>query len=135
MSAEIIVSWGNKPETSFPVSRSVFDFLCDVVGQVALKRGDHEVWEICESAKKDKNLLLVNASIAAKLNFRNILRELLNNGTIIKEIISWPIPRIDNSMLLPENNTNEIISFIYNLGVINNLRRLTIYLDSCINTD
>ncbi|WP_133795356.1 hypothetical protein [Prosthecobacter fusiformis] len=129
MSTEIIVAWENSHETAFPTSKSVFNLVCDSVGESADRLGHQEVGKLCKWAKQDGNLLLVDATSEAKAVFRDLLREALNDGTIIKEILSWPTPHFDASTLLPENRTPEVISFICNAAAIGTLRRLTFYLD------
>lgn len=129
MGTDIIVSRGYTPETSFPIQPRVFDLVCDAVGQSAERLGHKDVSLLCREGKADGRLLLVYATAKTKTVFSDILRELLNNGTIIKEILSWPTPLLDTSPLLPENCTPDVISFICNAGAIRTLRDLTIYLD------
>jgi hypothetical protein len=129
MGADIIVERGYAPETCFPIHSRVLDLVCDAVGQSADRLGYMEVSKLCIEGKADRRLLLLHASQQVKTDFKDILRELLNNGTIIKEMLSWPTPLIDTSPLLPENCTPDVISFISTAGTISTLRRLTIYLD------
>ena len=129
MSAEIIVSWKISQETGFPVHRRVFNLVCTTVAKYAKVSGDAGTEELCQWGRQDGRLLLVDASNEVKKAFSNYLREALNDGTIISEILSWPTPDFDASLLLPEHRTPQIISFICNNAAVNTLRRLTLYLD------
>ena len=112
-----------------PSRESGFQLVCSVVGEAAKRDSRDEIASICESAIKDGNLLLVDVSPESKSKFGELLREALNNGEIIKELLSWPAPDFDSSLLLPENQTPEVIAFICNAAAIDTLRRLTLFLD------
>jgi len=97
--------------------------------------GYDEVVELCQAGKEDSRLLLVDASMEARAVFRDLLREALNDGTIMRKLVEMPPPRYDAYDLLPENRIPEVRSLIRNSNAIQTFVRLTIYLDRCLEAD